>query len=321
MSKLKCGVAGAGRVAQVYAAAFGASRNAELVAIADVDPTAAAEFAAKYGCKAYASHARMLEAGGFDAVLVCTPPLWHEEISIACMERGYHVLCEKPLAITPAAARRMLSVARSSGAVFAMASKYRYVPDIARAAELTASGVIGEVVALENVFASRAEMRGRWNSDPSISGGGVLIDHGSHSVNILRYFLGELEWCAVLAGTGVQGLPVEETVRLCARSRQGVLADVMLSWSIDTCSESYVRLYGSEGALCVGWRSSAYKRFDAEGWVTFGSGYDRHAAFTRQLENFAAGCRGEEALRVSDADALASVEMIAAAYEAMTLAR
>jgi predicted dehydrogenase len=317
-NKLRYGIVGAGRIAQVYAQAFESCQTGEVVAVADVRPDVAYAFAERLaGCRGYDSYEAMADEALLDAVVISTPPVTHEEIAMRFLEGHVHVLCEKPLSISSASARRMLDAAEREGVWLTMASKFRYVEDVTRAKSLVASGVIGETILLENSFASHVDMSSRWNADPLVSGGGVLIDNGTHSVDLTRYFLGPLVDVQAVEARRSQGLEVEETVRLMVKSMSGVLCAIDLSWSLNKELDSYLSIYGSHGTIHVGWRQSRYHQTQGRDWVVFGAGYDKVQAFRSQIDNFSRAIKGEEPLRVTAADALASVEVIEAAYASL----
>jgi predicted dehydrogenase len=259
----------------------------------------------------------MADEAELDAVIVCTPPVTHRDLCCDMLERGLHVLCEKPLAIDSGSAMEMISAADLRGLVFTMASKFRYVEDVAQAKALIAAGTIGEVVLFENVFTGQVDMTQRWNSDPAIAGGGVLIDNGTHSVDVTRYCLGELAEVQAMEGHRIQFLPVEDTAKMFVRSRDGVLGSIDLSWSVSKELPYFIAVYGSSGTILVGWRESKYRRSGDADWTVFGSGYNKVEAFKRQIENFAGAVRGDEALVVTPEDALASVQVIEAAYRSL----
>ena len=310
-------IVGTGSIAQAYELAFKSYTHASLVSVCDVDGARAAEFAARIGCAAFTSIDELTPDIGVEAAIVCTPPSTHEEVSISLLSRGIHVLCEKPLATSVAAASRMLEAARSYGPILTMASKFRYVSDVRMAKALIDLRAIGDLVLVENSFTSRIEMTNRWNADPAISGGGVLIDNGTHAVDILRYFMGHLSDVQIVEGRRVQGLPVEDTVRLFVRNDDGVMGTSDLSWTIDKEMSTYLRLYGSDGTILVGWRESKYRRRGEDDWTPFGRGYDKVQAFRSQITNFCEAICGESELLVTPRDALASVETIGAAYAAL----
>lgn len=316
-SKMRIGIIGAGAIAQTYLPVFEQSNTAQLVGVCDVRPDAAQALAERMGCPAFTSYQQMCEATDAAAAIVCTPPVTHPEICCWLLERGIHVLCEKPLAINLAGAEAMAAVARANGTTLRMASKFRYAADVVKARSIVASGMIGDVVLFENTFTSRVDMTRRWNSDAAISGGGVLIDNGTHSVDIIRYFLGPIADIQVIEGRRIQEVAVEDTVRVFIRSTAGVMGSIDLSWSLNKELPYYISIYGSGGTLHVGWKESKVRRAGDGEWNVFGTGYDKVQAFGSQLDNFVRSIHLAEAPLISLEDALASVEVIDAAYTTM----
>lgn len=147
-----------------------------------------------------------------------------------------------------------------------------------------------------------------------MAGGGVLIDNGTHSVDIARFVLGPITDVSAYHGPKIQPIEVEDTSHLSFRSASGATGMIDLSWSIHKELPSYVEIWGTEGMLSLGWKESRYRQNHQTSWVKFGSGYDKNAAFQAQLANFIAHCNGKEGPRISTEDALASVLVIEAAY-------
>jgi predicted dehydrogenase len=215
----------------------------------------------------------------------------------------------------------MLEAASRSKAMLTMGSKFRYADDVVKAKSIVASGILGEVVLFENAFTGRVDMSNRWNSNPVVSGGGVLIDNGTHSVDIMRYFLGPISDVQVVEGKRIQGLPVEDTVRIFVKSNTGVVGNIDLSWSLNKELDWYIRIYGSNGTISIGWKESKYRQSTSQDWIVFGNGYNKVQSFRSQIENFARAIRQEEALFITADDALASVEVMEACYAALNHSR
>lgn len=318
MSKpLAIGLVGAGRIAQAYAQAIEKASGVRFCAVADLRVEQAEAMSAHLGCPGFSDPQRMLEEAGCEAVLICTPPTSHAEICLAALERGLPVLCEKPLSTDLSTARQMVETAERKGVLLSMASKFRFVDDVVRARKIVTSGILGEIILFENTFSSRVDMASRWNSDPAISGGGVLIDNGTHSVDLVRYFLGPIAEVHTVGGKNIQDLPVEDTVRIFLKTRGGAIGSIDLSWSLNKEMDSYLDIYGSRGTVRVGWKESKYRQDGSADWVRFGTGYDKLQAFRSNLENFSAAVRGREQLVTSTNDALASVEVVDAAYRSL----
>lgn len=315
MTPVRLGLVGAGRIAQAYAQALQTTDTIKMVGVADIREEAGAGLAAQLDCPSFPSYEALVDKS--EAVLVCSPPATHSPIAVDLLAHGIHVMSEKPLARTIEGARAMVDASESSGALLTMASKFRYVDDVIRAKSIVTSGILGEIILFENSFASRVDMTARWNAQPSISGGGVLIDNGTHSVDIARLFLGPIADVMAAEGKRVQTVEVEDTVQLFLRSVNGARATIDLSWSVNKERDNYIDIYGSEGTIRIGWKESRYRQMSSPDWVSFGSGYDKIAALKAQIENFCGAVRGTEQLQITPQDALASVEVVDAAYRSL----
>jgi predicted dehydrogenase len=303
---------GAGAIAGSYLQAMHQVPALRLAGV--VDPAPAARNLLAGAVPAFADLDALFAAKlKLDAALVLAPPVHHESLTIALLRAGLHVLCEKPLAPTVAAARTMLAAATAAKRRLMMGSKFRYTPDVTAAKELLDRGVCGDVVMYENVFCSHVDMTRRWNGDPAISGGGVLIDNGCHSVDLARYLLGPIARVQAQFGPRCQSIAVEDTARILFTSTSGALGSIDLSWSVHKETDAYVRIHGTGGALEIGWRGSRWKTAGGT-WQPFGRGYDKIAAFGNQLRNFTGAIRGTETPVIGDADALASVVVVDCAY-------
>ncbi|GAB4153271.1 MAG: Gfo/Idh/MocA family oxidoreductase [Planctomycetota bacterium] len=308
-------IVGCGAIAEAYLEALEGLAGLRLTAVVETSVRRLSEFRCASLVRRCASLDQLLDhAHPPAAALVLTPPASHEPLALALLDAGLHVFCEKPLALSSASAERMCSAAARASRRLMMGSKFRYTPDLLTAHSLLAEGLIGEALLFENVFCSRVEMATRWNSRPEISGGGVLIDNGSHSVDIARWLLGPLARVQAQFARRVQPVEVEDTARLLFETHSGTVGSIDLSWSLHKEVPSFVRLYGERGTIEVGWRRSRHKVRGEREWTAFGRGYDKVEAFRNQLADFAASILDGQTPRITDLDALASVRAVEAAY-------
>ena len=314
---IRFGLIGAGGIAQTYLGALQDCSFARLSGVADTREAAAQAAAEMAGCGYYGSYKKLADGAECDAVIVATPPVTHAEIVLYFLDRGIPVLCEKPLTTDLATARKLKRVSEEKGVTLTMASKFRYVKDVIHAKAIVASGILGDIVRIENTFATRVDMSNRWNAERDVSGGGVLMDNGTHSVDIVRYLVGPISEVMAVAGKKVQNVVVEDSASLFARTTCGATALVELAWSYDKGRSTYINIYGTHGTIDVGWQESRFRQSSSPDWVVFGQGYDKMSAFRGQLENFCKNLRGTEPLLITADDAIASVEVIEAAYRSL----
>jgi predicted dehydrogenase len=314
---MRLGLVGAGGIGRAYLEITRGTDDVVLVAVADPDPDATRRAGLDAAVPAFASVDALLRGADVDAVVVCTPPDTHAAIALEAIGAGVAVLCEKPLAIRSQDAQAMIAAARAAAVPLTMATKFRFVADLVEARARVRAGHIGELIRIENTFASRVDMTNRWNSRPGISGGGVVIDNGTHSVDIVRSFLGPIAEVLVVEHPRVQRLEVEDGAQVLLRAATGAAATIELSWSYDNASDQYLHLYGSDGVIRLGWSGAAIRTNADVAWRPFGLGYDKLTCMRAQVVNFARALQGEETMAITDADAVASVQVVEAAYRSL----
>lgn len=163
-------------------------QDVEIVAVADVSPerrTLAAQALPK--ARIYGDYRELLEKETVDIVDISTPPCDHAEIAIAALRKGMHVLCEKPLAVSTEQARSMLLEAQCQKRVLFPCHNYKHAPVVGVIQEAISSGRLGEITSVtlqtfRNTHAKGVkEWRTDWRRDFKTSGGGIAMDHGSHT--------------------------------------------------------------------------------------------------------------------------------------------
>lgn len=310
---LRLAVIGGGAIGGAHAEAITSAPDAELAAIIDPSAEARERAARTWSCPTFPATATALGELRFDAACICAPPHRHRDIAQSLLDAGVHVLCEKPLAIHAADARMMVEAARAAGRVLVVSSKFRYVDELAEAQRRIAAGALGRPVFGEVTFCARVPVAGDWKSDPSIAGGGVVMDNGSHVYDVLSVVLGTpLEPVAATFGPPVVQPDVEDTAEIHVRAPGGVLARVALSWTYFTKDLDYLMVQGSEGGLKVGWRGGAFRRHGGSEWEPFGMAYDKRSTFARMIAAFLTRVRSGSA---GDAESgVGAVEFIERVY-------
>lgn len=190
---LRAGVIGLG-VGALHAKGFMRSAYTRLVALCDTNAERLSAHAAEYNVppeQCFTDYRKMLAEAQLDVVSVCLPNALHAEVSIAALESGVHVLCEKPLATTLSEALAMQRAAERNQRRLMVAYNHRYRADVAWIRHMLAHGALGEVY---NVYAWwRRETgipRSGWFSQKALSGGGAMIDIGVHMLDMALWLLG-----------------------------------------------------------------------------------------------------------------------------------
>ena len=189
---LKVGFIGCGGIANSHMHGYRAlGDRVEVTACCDINFNKAKEFAARYGIpNVYDNCYDMLKNNELDMVNVCTWNAAHCECSVAALNAGVNVLCEKPMAMNAVEAERMKAAADASGKLLMVGFVRRQGDDAKRALELVKDGTLGDVYFAKATYLRRAGFPGGWFGNKALSGGGPLIDLGVHVIDLTRYVMG-----------------------------------------------------------------------------------------------------------------------------------
>lgn len=189
---LKVGIIGNGGIANSHMHGYKAlGDRVEVVACCDINFEKAKEFAARYGIpNVYDNCYDMLADNALDMADVCTWNAAHCECSVAALNAGVNVLCEKPMAMNAEEAERMKTAADRAGKLLMLGFVRRQGDDAAKAVELVKNGTLGDVYFAKATYLRRCGFPGGWFGDKALSGGGPLIDLGVHVIDLTRYIMG-----------------------------------------------------------------------------------------------------------------------------------
>lgn len=201
---------------------------------------------------AYASVEEALDADGFDAVYVASPVFLHAPQTLASLQAGKHVLCEKPTAMNFGEAQTMVNAARETGRVFGVAYYRRLFPKLIRARQLMREGLIGEPVLAEANCHGWLELTSgsdrNWLIDPSAAGGGPLYDIGSHRIDALNFLFDAPRQAVGIASNRLHGYAVEDSATVLIQYAEGIHAVVDVRWNSHEKRDQF-RIIGSEGEI------------------------------------------------------------------------
>ena len=249
---MQFGLIGAGCIGQLRAQALAKVPGARLVAVTEIDQRRAVRAAAGSRARVCKDVAEMLDLAHVEAVIVSTPPQFHEEATVAALAAGKHVLCEKPLSNSLDSCHRIVEAAHKSGKMLATGFNHRYFPAIRFLKRTLADGVIGK---LDHVraFAGHeglSQFRAPWEYDKAVIGGGALMDVGIHLIDLIAYILGDVREVFGITTNQVWQLPeTEDNGFALLRNATGTVATLHATWTEWKGYRFYVEAYGDKGMV------------------------------------------------------------------------
>ncbi len=265
-STVRIGLIGAGGIAGAHVAGYALNPDTiTFAAVADPVRASAEARAGDTGAVIYADYRDMLAEADIDAVDICLPHHLHKDAIVAAARAGKHILCEKPLCLTPEEAREVSAAVDEAGVTLMCAHNQLFLPAVAAAKELIESGRLGtvyEVRTTDSFYNDFDPSTMGWRANAATSGGGELIDTGYHPSYLLLHLAGgsPVEVTAMLATHRLTFMEGEDSATVVVRFDNGVIGTVVTSWAYDAAdSTERFSAVGSLGSLTSDGTTLSYR--------------------------------------------------------------
>lgn len=254
--KFGFGIIGAGTISEVHAEAINAIPHAKLYGVYSINKNKSQLFAAKHNCMAYDSLDDLLNVDEIDIVCICTPSGIHLEPAIKCIEAGKHCVIEKPLEVTLEKCDRIIAAADMAGVKTAVIFPSRFYAasmQVKKAIDEKRFGdlVLGDAIVKwyrSEAYYQSAAWRGTW----ALDGGGALMNQGIHSVDLLQWYMGDVESVqAVSANVKHKTIEVEDTVVATLQFANGALGTIECSTAVFPGALKRIEIMGTAGTAIL----------------------------------------------------------------------
>jgi UDP-N-acetylglucosamine 3-dehydrogenase len=254
MGKIRVGMVGMGGISYIHEAGYQESGDlAEIVAMCDVDEETARNRAAAHNATVYTDYHALIADPNVDLVDITTPHRMHYPTALAALERGKHVLVEKPMAMTGAQAHHLVQVARQAGLRFTVAENTRFVTAYLAAEKLLREGALGDIRLVRTMIAGseaiRIRSRASWVGDPNEKG--VLHDSGVHTFYLLKWLFGGIRDVQAFASRILPESVVEDDATVIGHLVNGASFVSHQSCIVEAPWTERLEVYGSNGSIII----------------------------------------------------------------------
>ena len=300
-----------------YVHALKLDARTELVGLWDDDADRAISFAKQADTTRFESRDELLDA--VDAVVICSENLKHLENIIAAAEKGKDIICEKPIAPTEEHAQAILDIIEKTGVKVMTAFPCRYSPAFQSMKTRIAAGEIGAVKAI--CATNRGSCPFGWFVDTSLSGGGAMIDHVVHVMDLLRDLLGE-EPVRVQAQTShhMYGKEWDDCAMVTIEFGSGIFATLDSSWSrpqqFKTWGDVTMNVIGEKGVIELNMFGQGLDYFHPGDKTHTLSGYGT-SLDGGMINDFISACLGETPVKVSAYDGIQAARVAMRGYDSL----
>ncbi|OII13379.1 Gfo/Idh/MocA family protein [Curtobacterium sp. MCBA15_008] len=316
---IRVGLIGGGGIATFHIAGY--QQHADVIritAVADAVAATAEARGAELGVPHFTDYVEMLERADVDAVDICLPHHLHRDAIVAAARAGKHVLCEKPLCLTPEEARDVQAAVTEAGVTLMCAHNQLFLPAVAAAKELIDSGALGTVYEVRTTDSFRNEFDPSnmgWRAHAAQSGGGELIDTGYHPSYLLMHLAGgvPVQATAMLSTHRLRFMEGEDSAQALFRFDNGSVGQLVTSWAYEPAAGTErFSVVGELGALTS---DGTTLRWDLLDGTSETRTFDEVDTFAAEIGAFGVCLRDGTRPIHTEREGIAVLGMILAAYE------
>jgi len=256
---MRTGIIGAGLIGRKRAEVISAEKSDEIILICDIDIKKAQVLTDLFGGNPASDWRSVVNDPRIEAVIVATPNIFLKDISVAALENGKHVLCEKPLGRNAEEAEAIWLKAKERGLILKTGFNHRFHPAIRAAKKVADYGGIGKIHFMRAVYGhgGRPGYEKEWRANREICGGGELLDQGVHVIDLFRWFIGEFEEAYGRIATYSWPMEVEDNAFALFWAADGRTAQMHTSWT-QWKNRFLLEVIGEKGYLVVDGLGGSY---------------------------------------------------------------
>ncbi len=258
MAKVRVAVIGCGSIAKNrHLIEYRANQQVDIVAVCDIVEERAKQTAELHEAKAYTDYKQLLNEEDIDAVSVCLPNYLHAPVSIAALEAGCHVLCEKPMATSKEEAEEMIQAAEKNNRKLMIGHNQRFVPSHQKAKQLIESGELGKIYSFRTTFGHggpegwSADGVDSWFFKKNEAFVGAMGDLGVHKADLMRYLLNEefVEVAAFVETSAKEKATVDDNATLVMKSESGIIGTLAASWAYNAKEDNSTVIFAENAVV------------------------------------------------------------------------
>jgi predicted dehydrogenase len=253
--KFGIGIIGLGNIADIHAQAIIEAENAELISAYSRNENKARSFAEKYNITGFSEWDKFIHDPNLDAVVICTPNGTHLDLGKSAAEAKKHLIIEKPIEVTLERAQELINISRKNNVELAVIYQSRFMDEIIKAKSIIDENQLGRLImadAYVKWFRSQDYYdSGEWRGTISLDGGGVLINQAIHTIDLLQWFMGDVQSVFGQTATFTHRMEGEDNAVAALRFKNGAIGVIEASTSIQPAQARRLEIHGEKGTIII----------------------------------------------------------------------